>query len=1446
MNLDVWAHSDPNLIAGVLNFIALMVHSTVFKSLLTIFALIGFLGAVINSMQAKFGIVINFLLGLALFMFIMMPSATVTVKSVSLPASSTRTVFSVPYIVAFPMSIFSTAGKWLGEQSEQAMYAVFASSALMPSSTRIYNQQSGPGLTLKTLEDYAKVLPPADLVQRMRVLFNTCIIPRAAVGNATGTLTDGSANDSVPFNSTLAYQDCTQAAPSVKPTPTSCLPYIPAKDLVNYVSPAMVVTDPGVATGAPGSNVACSDFYLTVYAALDTWSTKMSAKNASWLGVSPDKVLRETTGFLSKIAGLGPGGTATPMDAYGMRSLGKMLAESLIDYRGADVSNNALKTMFTQVANAETGKTFARVMIDYLPTITDVCLAIICAFFPLALLVMVMTAATMERIVSYFSVMLSIAFWPPMIAVINAIMNYYTFQLSDLAHAISAFGKLPPTAALGVVQIAAHAEGPVSAMGYMLTAVPIIAIGLVKGGEVAFTHAFQNLTRGAQQTAEQTSLDRFAADQKSFSQHSSPTRDLEGFLQYAKEHPGGLPGALHDLAQTSAVHKASEVGQAQGQVKASQYEHPGSTVTGAVQETSRDIAENTTGRAAGAAAATEVSGGGQISPAAHKAAYSRQRLEDGDATSQWAARVHRFLEDKGVDLEHASLDQMTHALFQAAEYEAHKRFGTAEAYQNVANSNGMTMGQLAKFLANVETQSQYGKAMSAASLAKKLGYGSVAEMTKAAQSGQLQKQLATSQGFDTLTNLFGGGDEGARKALNALGTMMGLDQGQQAFATEELREQAKKHGMKPMEYFRKMAQGEGAVQALQKLAQGYHGEHMKKIAGGDLDNLAKGLAALQTTDRAQAASLGQRLLQTLGDGHGGFDRNAVSEFAGHLSGEQLMGMVQKFAMMEQLGTSNEAIGKFATMLANEEAGRIKGRFEQYKQGGLSDGAALDKALQVAKAEAGGDTSKLVAAITAAGGGNFNNGVRQYARMLGIQSGSEAYKHLATAMAAANLSDGDKAILRDPNSTQDQINRILGKMENSMMALGVNQGEAEQVTQSIKSGILSTFHRITGKLTETDDPNQARDGTSAAQTVGSFAAGAAGTALAFIGHSSAKNLARGMLKKGKSVGGKLYSGIKSRKGQPSEGTPSVGESRPSNHGSSETHSDARTKENIDPLQQSVKGSQSESHGGGGNVSPRLTGEPSEMPEAKPTPPSNVSATPRPKGKRSTKAPVIGLTATAGAVVAGGAATANAGEAPDQQPGSPSDSQPAANRAAVRSHGRSSANHGASSPEDVGGSESDEGEQEEDSAFEDGVVRGTVAGATYHAATAAGRAVNGAAVAGRTISIPKSKAALAAKVVVSFAAGQGIISSETAKNITRKITDWTALPSTGNLAGDFALGVASLNPYVFAVETLAGLEHNSIEKVMNQVEKDGHLREFFDEDTSMSRRAEILKSAIGKVI
>ncbi|RMD59945.1 hypothetical protein D6833_10740, partial [Candidatus Parcubacteria bacterium] len=329
----------------------------------------------------------------------------------------------------------------------------------------------------------------------------------------------------------------------------------------------------------------------------------------------------------------------------------------------------------------------------------------------------------------------------------------------------------------------------------------MIAIGLVKGGEVAFTHAFQGLTTGARQTAEQVALDRFSADQKSFHQHSAPSAGLEGFRQYSQQAPGGTIKALEDIAHAEKVHLASTVGNAQGTEDAALAVSPDApNATVAVSRTARRTAAAEVSQKGGGATALG-NKPKEIAKTGAELGYAGGKVRGAEVLADYETLLHQLKEGQHIENpETMSVADLASAIFPMLEAKWHEGMAQAEAKIQAANERGMNLYQFSRLLSYVAAHAEGGKALKAVDLAKALGYKNLGQFYEAAAQGQLARNLITGKGFDVMTKIFGGD---RRKAIEALELQAGFDMAQDGFAADAIKERAEKSG-DPEGFIRRM------------------------------------------------------------------------------------------------------------------------------------------------------------------------------------------------------------------------------------------------------------------------------------------------------------------------------------------------------------------------------------------------------------------------------------------------------------------------------------------------------------------------------------------------------------------------------------------------------------------------------------------------------------------
>lgn len=145
--------------------------------------------------------------------------------------------------------------------------------------------------------------------------------------------------------------------------------------------------------------------------------------------------------------------------------------------------NNALAVSLAQQSTLSSYQVMAKLAQETLPIIRNTLELVIIGVFPIILVVIILSGARGGQVLmGYVMMMLWVQLWAPLYAIVN-----YVATLSGANSLTSALNGID---GIAIANAAALSEGTISAeavAGLLTVAVPVIALALVKGGEVAAT-----------------------------------------------------------------------------------------------------------------------------------------------------------------------------------------------------------------------------------------------------------------------------------------------------------------------------------------------------------------------------------------------------------------------------------------------------------------------------------------------------------------------------------------------------------------------------------------------------------------------------------------------------------------------------------------------------------------------------------------------------------------------------------------------------------------------------------------------------------------------------------------------------------------------------------------------------------------------------------------------
>ena len=463
----IYAYFNQEQIQSVLNAIVMLVGAGGtdgdYLSLLRIAAMLGlFLAVTLGFVRARGEDAAQYLIMVAIFYStLFVPRVTVTIEEVSGSGGAPVVVDHVPLGLAFFASTTSHIGHWLTEKTET--FFALPDTELQLS----HHGLMGGARALREAQnaDISDPVLSADLVSFMR----DCINPEL-------------------LNSPSKINDLMQS--------TNLWSSFNDLDLIN---PGRMVSLLSV-----GTTVGCDTAYTTSIPARMTPAVTSTLKRVARIispNSTPSAANTAMASMLPAAEALIMTASASAAESIKQRMLINMmndtssnLAQIMNDPAAAQTALGA--SMASSSANSAYRIT-AKLASETLPIIRNAIELVIIGVFPI-MLILIIIAGSKGGVVlrSYVMTMLWLQLWAPMYAIVNFV--------GTMAHAKSAKAALGGIDGLAIANAAAFANSTISSeavVGILTISVPMIALALVKGGEVAMSGVVSSVTGGASSAA---------------------------------------------------------------------------------------------------------------------------------------------------------------------------------------------------------------------------------------------------------------------------------------------------------------------------------------------------------------------------------------------------------------------------------------------------------------------------------------------------------------------------------------------------------------------------------------------------------------------------------------------------------------------------------------------------------------------------------------------------------------------------------------------------------------------------------------------------------------------------------------------------------------------------------------------------------------------------------
>lgn len=473
----IYSYWDMAELQAVLNAVAMVSGGNDFASLLRIFALIGlFVAVTYGFVRARGEDAAAYLVVIAIwYVGLFVPKVTVTIEDRAPATGAPVSVANVPLGLAFFASSTSRIGSWLTET-----YETYFS---LPDDLRF--DRNGLLFGGRILEEMRRrTISDPTLAQDLTNFIKNCLNPELLVNppllkdiiNAPdlwGFISAGATSGM--FNPGLAVTV-----------------YVPSQSTSRWVDCASAVNggltlDAGDALNAR-LNAAVTEDLPLLARLLNAGRTPASATT-----LLPTQIVA-AEGLMLNASRSAADGIRQNMMINLMRDTSKTIPQLLNDPSAVQIAT--AESMAAASSNSSY-LVMAKVAEGALPKIRNVIHFVLLAVFPILMLLLIM-AGTKGGLVlkSYGITLLWVQLWPPLYAVVNYVMTMATAK-STLSTLGGIEGQTLGTAAT----LASTVLSDQAVAGLLSIAVPIMALALVKGGEVAMSGVVSSVMGPAQSAA---------------------------------------------------------------------------------------------------------------------------------------------------------------------------------------------------------------------------------------------------------------------------------------------------------------------------------------------------------------------------------------------------------------------------------------------------------------------------------------------------------------------------------------------------------------------------------------------------------------------------------------------------------------------------------------------------------------------------------------------------------------------------------------------------------------------------------------------------------------------------------------------------------------------------------------------------------------------------------
>lgn len=468
----IYCYFNSEQILGILNAVVMLMGSSGvdgnYLSLVRVAALLGtFLAVCYGFLRARGEDAAHYLLMVAVFYTtLFIPRVTVTIEDRGLGTGSPVTVDNVPIGLAFFASTTSHIGFWLTERTETFFSLPDASLKLGS------HGLMGAARAMRAVQSAG--MPDPILAQDMTNFMRDCINPELVVA--------ASMVNSL-LNSTNIWRDLGPSG-------------------LGILNPGRMVT----LTGTAGA-VQCDVAYTShLSPRLAPAATSEFARIARMLAphTAPATSLTMLTALLPASEALIMTASASTSDAIRQRMMINMLNDTSSNM--AQIMNDpaaAQTAIGTAIATSSANSAYtvmAKLAQETLPLVRNSIELVVLGIFPIVLILIIIAGSKGGMVLrSYVMTMLWVQLWAPLYAIVN--------YVGTMAGSKSFKAALAGVDGVAVNNAAALLNTTISAeavAGMLTISVPMIALAIIKGGEVALSGVASGVTGPADRAANKT------------------------------------------------------------------------------------------------------------------------------------------------------------------------------------------------------------------------------------------------------------------------------------------------------------------------------------------------------------------------------------------------------------------------------------------------------------------------------------------------------------------------------------------------------------------------------------------------------------------------------------------------------------------------------------------------------------------------------------------------------------------------------------------------------------------------------------------------------------------------------------------------------------------------------------------------------------------------------